>query len=131
MTSWVDCRRQGLLHSDNGILWTSVSSPVKTLKSCFSITGWVVGARGNRLAYKRCRDQLTFRRTNTFSWLEDVFFLDEQHGVIVGSGGTILRTEWRRKMDQSGSKFAGIFLALLLQMRNEGISWALAESFAD
>jgi hypothetical protein len=63
--------------------------------------------------------------------LEDVFFLDEQHGVIVGSGGTILRTEWRRKMDQSGSKFAGIFLALLLQMRNEGISWALAESFAD
>lgn len=42
--------------------------------------------------FQTARADWTKQKSNTLSWLHDVYFLDEQTGWIVGSGGTYLST---------------------------------------
>src|SRR5229473_6285818 len=68
----------------------------------------------------------TRQPTGTMSWLHGVYFLDQNHGWVAGSGGTLLETidggqTWRRLNPITKDNLRDVYFA------NEKIGWLVAE----
>jgi len=68
----------------------------------------------------------TRQRTGTMAWLHAVYFLDQNHGWVAGSGGTLLETidggqTWRRLNPITKDNLRDVYFA------NEKIGWLVAE----
>lgn len=68
----------------------------------------------------------TRQNANTLAWLHDIYFADESHGFIAGSGGTFLETadggkSWTRRKNFTEDKILQIYFA------DEYTGWLLCE----
>ena len=68
----------------------------------------------------------TRQQTGTMSWLHGVYFLDQNHGWVAGSGGTLLETvdggqTWRKLNSLTKDNLRDVYFA------DEKIGWLVAE----
>ena len=66
------------------------------------------------------------QRSGTMAWLHAVYFLDQQHGWVAGSGGTLLETKnggetWRRVSTLTQDTLDDLYFA------DERVGWLIAE----
>lgn len=78
------------------------------------------------LAFQTANADWVKQNTNSFAWFKDIFFLDAQHGWIVGTDGVILSTENGGQTWLQDKKFTNdAFVQIRFSSRMNG--WLLCE----
>jgi len=78
------------------------------------------------VCFQTARADWTRQNLNTLAWLQDVYFLDERTGWIVGSGGTYLATTdggvtWKKEKNFTGDTIRQVYFT------DEQTGWLLCE----